>query len=78
MDWEAKMGKEVKTVGAKEGLGAGIIGLGLIIIFLPSAVQKIADMGIGETYPMLSGTVMVFGIFVVIAGLSIIFMKLSD
>ena len=72
------MAKEVKTVGAKEGLGAGVIGLGLLFLFLPSAVQKIADMGIGETYAMLAGSVMVVGIFTVIAGLAVMFAKLDD
>ena len=72
------MAKEVKTVGAKEGLGAGVIGLGLLFLFLPSAVQKIADMGIGETYAMLAGSVMVMGVFTVIAGLAVMFAKLDD
>ena len=72
------MAKEVKTVGAKEGLGAGVVGLGLLFLFLPSAVQKIADMGIGETYAMLAGSVMVVGVFTVIAGLAVMFAKLDE
>ena len=67
------MAKEVKTVGLKEGVGAGIIGLGLLALFLPSAVQKIADMGIGETYAMLSGTLMTLGVFILVAGLAVMF-----
>lgn len=69
------MSKEVKTVGTKEALGAGVFGLGLLVLFLPSAVQKIADMGIGETYVMLSGSSMTIGVFILIAGLAIIFAK---
>ncbi len=69
------MSKEVKTVGPKEALGAGVIGLGLLVLFLPSAVQKIADMGIGETFAMLSGSVMVVGIFILLAGLAVMFAK---
>ena len=72
------MAKEVKTVGKKEGLGAGVIGLGLLFLFLPSAVQKIADMGIGETYVMLAGSVMVVGVFTVVAGLAVMFAKLDE
>jgi len=69
------MSKEVKTVGPKEALGAGVIGLGLLALFLPNAVQKIADMGIGETYAMLSGSLMTLGVFILIAGLAIMFAK---
>jgi hypothetical protein len=38
-------------------------------------VQKIADMGIGETYAMLSGSLMTLGIFILIAGVAIMFAK---
>lgn len=69
------MSKEVKTVGTKEALGAGVFGLGLLALFLPGAVQKIADMGIGETYAMLSGSLMTLGVFILIAGVAIMFAK---
>ena len=72
------MSKEVKTVGVKEGLGAGIVGLGLLGLFLPSAVQKIADMGIGETFAMLSGSLMTLGVFILVAGLAVMFGKFDD
>jgi len=69
------MSKEVKTVGPKEALGAGVFGLGLLALFLPGAVQKIADMGIGETFAMLSGSLMTLGVFILIAGVAIMFAK---
>lgn len=74
------MSKEVKTVGTKEGLGAGVIGLGLLILFLPYTIQKIADLDFikSEAFAMLSGSVMVVGVLIVIAGLAVIFAKLSD
>jgi hypothetical protein len=74
------MAKEVKTVGPKEGLGAGVIGLGLLILFLPSTVQKIADLEFikSSAFAMLSGSVMVLGVFILIAGLAVMFAKLSD
>ena len=50
------MNKKPVTVGTKEALGFGVIGLGLIAIFLPMMVQRIADMGIGETFAMLAGS----------------------
>lgn len=67
-----------KTVGTKEALGFGVIGLGLISVFLPSAIQKIADMGIGETYPMLAGTSMVIAVFVILAGIAITVAKFDE
>ncbi len=72
------MNKKPATVGTKEALGFGVIGLGLISVFLPMMIQRIADMGIGETFPMLSGTSMVIAIFVIIAGIAIILAKFDD
>jgi hypothetical protein len=71
------MSKEVKTVGAKEGLGAGVFGLGLLALFLPSTVQKIADLDFiaSEPFAMLSGSLMTLGIFILIAGLAVMFAK---
>jgi hypothetical protein len=72
------MNKKPVTVGTKEALGFGVIGLGLIAIFLPMMVQRIADMGIGETFSMLAGSSMVFAIFIMIAGFAIVFTKFDD
>lgn len=71
------MSKEVKTVGTKEGLGAGVFGLGLLALFLPSTVQKIADLDFiaSEPFAMLSGSLMTLGIFILIAGLAVMFAK---
>ncbi len=67
-----------KTVGTKEALGFGVIGLGLISIFLPMMIQRIADMGIGETFPMLAGVSMVLAVFVILAGIAIILAKFDE
>ncbi len=72
------MNKKPVTVGTKEALGFGVIGLGLIAIFLPMMVQRIADMGIGETFVMLAGSSMVFALFIIIAGFAIVFTKFDD
>jgi len=74
------MAKEVKTVGVKEGLGAGVFGLGLLALFLPSTIQKIADLEFiaSEAFPMLSGSLMTLGVFILIAGVVIMFAKLDD
>jgi uncharacterized membrane protein YozB (DUF420 family) len=71
------MDKKTKTVGAKEGLGAGVITIGLLLIFLPSFSQKIADLDSiqSEAFGILSGAVMVFAIFIIIAGLAVILSK---
>lgn len=74
------MDKKVKTVGAKEGIGAAVIGLGLLYLFLPSTVQKIADLEFikSEPFAMLSGSVLVLSIFTIIAGLAMIFAKTKE
>lgn len=74
------MDKKVKTIGLKEGLGAGVISLGLIFLFLPSMIQKIADLEFIESsaFAMLSGAVMVLAIFTVIAGLVTMFSKIEE
>jgi len=72
--------KEVKTVGVKEGIGAGVIGLGLIFLFLPSTIQKIADLEFiaSEAFAMLSGSVLVLSIFTILAGLAVMFAKSDE
>jgi len=72
--------KDVKTVGVKEGLGAGVFGLGLLAVFLPGTVQRIADLEFieSEAFAMLSGSLMVLGVFILIAGLAVMFAKLDD
>jgi hypothetical protein len=72
------MNKKPVTVGTKEALGFGVIGLGLIAVFLPMMIQRIADMGIGETFPMLSGSSMVVAVFIIIAGIAITLAKFDD
>ncbi|NPV40456.1 MAG: hypothetical protein HPY72_03810 [Anaerolineae bacterium] len=74
------MDKKVKTVGFKEGLGAGIVGLGLIYFFLPSMIQKIADLDFiqSEPFAMLSGTVLVLAVFTVAAGLVVMLANLNE
>jgi len=67
-----------KTVGTKEALGFGVIGLGLILLFLPMMIQRIADMKIGEVFTMLSGTSMVLAVFVILAGIAVAFSKFND
>ena len=74
------MAKEVKTVGKKEGLGAGVFGLGLLAVFLPSTVQKIADLDFiaSDSFSMLAGSLMTLGVFILVAGAVIMFAKFDD
>lgn len=64
-----------KTVGAKEGLGAGVIGVGLMMLFLPGASQNIADLEFvsSEPFSILLGAVYVLGVIIILAGLGVIF-----
>jgi len=74
------MDKKQVTVGAKEGLGMGIVALAVLLILLPSFSQQIADLEFiaSEAFGILSGAVMVTGIFVLIAGLVVTFVKFTD
>lgn len=68
-----------KTVGAKEGLGAGVIAIGLLLFFLPGTAQKIADIiTTSSAYGILTGAVYVMALFAVIAGLAIWFTKFDE
>lgn len=67
------------TVGVKEGLGAGVIAIGLLLFFLPGTAQKIADIiENSSAYGILTGAVYVMALFAVIAGLAIIFTRFDD
>ncbi|HEY9088496.1 MAG TPA: hypothetical protein VIO36_10035 [Anaerolineaceae bacterium] len=71
--------KEV-TVGAKEGIGSGIIGLGVLLVLLPSFSQKISDLDFinSDAFGILAGAAMVMGILVGVAGLAVILSKFDD
>ncbi len=70
--------KEI-TVGVKEGLGAEVIAIGLLLFFLPGTAQKIADIIENSTaYGILTGATYVMAFFAVLAGLAIIFTKFDD
>lgn len=66
-----------KTVGPKEGLGAGIVGLGLLLAFLPSAAQQISDLDFVESDPFVItlGATYVIALFVVLAGVAVVTQK---
>ena len=69
-----------KTVGAKEGLGVGIIALGLLLAFMPSAAQQISDLDFIESSPfsILLGATYILALFVVIAGVAVTVAKFSE
>ncbi len=62
-----------KTVGAKEGLGVGIVAIGLLLAFMPSAAQQISDLEFIESSPfsILLGATYVLALFVVVAGVAV-------
>jgi putative effector of murein hydrolase LrgA (UPF0299 family) len=74
------MAKKPVTVGGKEGLGMGVIALGLIMFFLPSMAQKIADLDFitSDAFAILLGAIYVLSIFVILAGVAVIVAKFKD
>lgn len=71
--------KKTLTVGKKEGLGAGVIAIGLLLAFLPGTAQKIADIIENSTaYGILTGAVYVLAFLSILAGLAIWFTKFDD
>ena len=73
------MDKKPLTVGPKEGLGAAIIALGLMLFFMPSMSQQIADMGVGSSaFGILLGATYVLSVLVMISGLAVIIAKFKD
>lgn len=71
--------KEI-TVGGKEGLGAGIVAMGVVFLLLPSFSQKIADLDFiqSEAFGILTGAVLVMGFLTAVAGLAVILTKFDD
>ncbi len=71
---------ENKTVGKKEGLAAGIIGLGLLMAFMPSAAQQISDLEFvgSEPFPILLGAVYVLAFLVIVAGVAVMVGKFDE
>jgi hypothetical protein len=73
------MEKKQITVGVKEGLGAGIIAIGIILVFMPGAAQGIADSIKNSTpYGILTGAVYVFAFFTILAGLAVMLGKFDS
>lgn len=68
------------TVGAKESLGAGVIALGILALFLPWAANAIADLEFiqSEAFGILAGSVMVLGLFIIGAGVAVIVQRFDD
>lgn len=69
-----------KTVGPKEGLGFGIIAMGLLLAFMPSAAQQIADLDFvaSEAFGILLGATYVLSFLVILGGLAVAFIKFDD
>lgn len=74
------MAKQPRTVGTKEGLGFGIIGLGILLAFIPSASQQIADLGTikSSAFGISLGATYVIAFFVALAGLAVILMHFDE
>ena len=69
-----------KTVGTKEGLAFGIIALGVLMAFMPSAAQHIADLEFvaSEPFPILLGATYVIALLVILAGVGVLVAKFDD
>lgn len=70
MTSDSKDANEVRTVGPREGLGAGIVALGILSIFLPGVVDQLPSVASGGSPAfVLAGMSIVIGIFVALAGI---------
>ena len=74
------MEKKPATVGAKEGLGMGIIALGLLMLFLPGASQQIADLDFvsSSAFAILLGAIYVLSVFIILSGIAVVVAKFKD
>jgi hypothetical protein len=74
------MAKKPVTVGPKEGLGMGIIGLGLLLLFLPGTAQQIADLEFvsSSAFGILLGAVYVLSIFIILSGIAVVVARFRD
>jgi hypothetical protein len=76
------MKKKPITAGAKEGLGAGIVLLGIMLVLMPSMAEKISalvDWGVtGSPYAILTGSAFVIGGLVILAGIAVIFVRSEE
>ena len=72
--------KEPKTVGKKEGIGAGIIAIGVVLVMLPAVSQQIADLEyVGSSaFGIMTGAVYMFGLLTLIAGAVVTFTSMED
>ena len=72
--------KQPKTVGKKEGLGLGIIGIGVVLVMLPSISQQISDLGFVESsaFGIITGAIFMFGFLTLAAGAIVAFTKFDD
>lgn len=61
-----------RTVGQREGLGAGIVGLGILAVAMPTVVDQMDSVinGGSATF-VLYGMSVLIGIFVIIAGVMV-------
>ena len=68
--------KDVRTVGPREGLGAGIIALGVLAIAMPAVVDRLPSVAEGGSAAfVLAGMSVLIGIFVIVAGILSLFIK---
>lgn len=68
--------ENVRTVGPREGLGAGIIAIGLLSVAVPSVVDQLPSVANGGSPEFaLYGMSVMIGIFVIIAGVMTFFVK---
>lgn len=68
--------ENTRTVGPREGLGAGIIAIGLLSVAVPSVVDQLPSVANGGSAEfVLYGMSVMIGIFVIIAGVMTFYLK---
>ena len=74
------MKKQPVTLGPREEIGVGIVGLGIISLLMPYFSQLVSDLDYVDAspYSILSGSSMVLAVMTIIAGIVVVFIKAEE
>lgn len=65
-----------RTVGPRDGLGAGIIALGVLAVAMPLVVDQLPSVAEGQSAAfVLAGMSVMIGLFVIVAGVLSFFIR---
>ena len=74
------MAKKPAIIGSREGLGATILALGLLLLLLPGFTHKFIRIGsiTPEAYKVLHSSIYIIAVFVILTGVAVIVSKFKD